>query len=377
MNEHEIVVSEEMDEYAIVFFEALLPVAVVTFSAARLAEIGAALGKRHPNQATTLQLTRQNFRQIMADDEKFAALDVTVYREPAGDTPEPRRRQRLKVPDNTTLPLFVYGFLRPGAPAHEQLRQFRPAAVAAVIQGALYIRDGLPLLDQSHPGQVEGDLLSFAPEEAPAAYERVCRFEPVEHYQWRQVQVDAEGRVAAWTLVGVRPREGSSKADEGRWDASNDPVFREGLDAVARVIKDAGAEREFSAPVRDELDRLFQLHMGYLLLWTGLERYASLRYGVVKDVEKRIKALSREPALRTALSDALVGNQLSDTVYDGDSRPVPLAGPEGPSLAYFREVRHHLVHRGKGLPDANRLRICLMVLHSAFLRFLADQRLRD
>lgn len=79
VNEHHIVVTAEMDEYAIVFFEALLPVSVIVFPVDRLEAIGGELGKRHPNQATTLQLTRVNYRRLLADSESFAALGVRLF----------------------------------------------------------------------------------------------------------------------------------------------------------------------------------------------------------------------------------------------------------------------------------------------------------
>ena len=75
-------VEAEMDEYAIVFFEALLPVTVIVFPARDLASVGAALRKRHPVQATTLQPTRRDHLRILEDTAEFAGLGVRVYRSP-------------------------------------------------------------------------------------------------------------------------------------------------------------------------------------------------------------------------------------------------------------------------------------------------------
>ena len=79
VNEHEIRVTGGMDEYAIVFFEALLPVAVIVFPARGMAAVGHALGKRHPHQDRTLQLTRSNYRAIVMDPSRFASLGVRVF----------------------------------------------------------------------------------------------------------------------------------------------------------------------------------------------------------------------------------------------------------------------------------------------------------
>lgn len=82
INEHHVVVNDEMDEYAIVFYEALLPVAAIVFAARRISGVCEALGKRHPNQETTIQVTRRNFRAIVTEPAKFAPLGVRVYLEP-------------------------------------------------------------------------------------------------------------------------------------------------------------------------------------------------------------------------------------------------------------------------------------------------------
>ena len=79
VNEHHIQVTSEMHDYAIVFFEALLPVTAIVFSCDRLLEIGAALRKKHPNQNTTLQLTRTNYLQLLAERERFAQLGVRLF----------------------------------------------------------------------------------------------------------------------------------------------------------------------------------------------------------------------------------------------------------------------------------------------------------
>jgi hypothetical protein len=79
VNEHHIQITTDMDDYAIVFFEALLPVNAIVFPTDRLEAIGAELGKKHPNQATTLQLTRVNSRRLLAEPDRFAQLGVRTF----------------------------------------------------------------------------------------------------------------------------------------------------------------------------------------------------------------------------------------------------------------------------------------------------------
>lgn len=79
VNEHHVHVTADMDDYAIVFFEALLPVTVIIFPCDRLSEIGRVLGKKHPEQHTTLQLTRVNYRQLVSERDRFAGLGVRLF----------------------------------------------------------------------------------------------------------------------------------------------------------------------------------------------------------------------------------------------------------------------------------------------------------
>lgn len=79
VNEHHVHVTADMDDYAIVFFEALLPVTVIVFACDRLLDIATALRKKHPNQETTLQLTRVNYRQLVVERDRFAELGVRLF----------------------------------------------------------------------------------------------------------------------------------------------------------------------------------------------------------------------------------------------------------------------------------------------------------
>jgi hypothetical protein len=79
VNEHHIRLTDEMEDYAIVFFEALLPVRAIVIAGDRLLEVADALGKRHGETHAVLQLTRRNYLQIVGDPARFAGLGVRVF----------------------------------------------------------------------------------------------------------------------------------------------------------------------------------------------------------------------------------------------------------------------------------------------------------
>ena len=78
VNEHPVDLSGDCDAYALVVIEDFEPRHVLIFRKDCLAEVGAALGKRHPSQDTILQLTRRNYRMIVEQAEPFAGLGVHV-----------------------------------------------------------------------------------------------------------------------------------------------------------------------------------------------------------------------------------------------------------------------------------------------------------
>lgn len=77
VNEHAVEVSR-CDQYALVVFEALDPVAVLMFDSRRLQAVGEALGKRHSDLHRQLLLTERNYRRILAEAAQFAELGVQL-----------------------------------------------------------------------------------------------------------------------------------------------------------------------------------------------------------------------------------------------------------------------------------------------------------
>ena len=70
---------DDPDDFAVVFFEALLPVSAIVFGREQLLGVCTRLKKRHPNQDRTLQLTQANYRQLLAERDAFAPLGVQLF----------------------------------------------------------------------------------------------------------------------------------------------------------------------------------------------------------------------------------------------------------------------------------------------------------
>src|SRR5690606_17525297 len=90
----------------------------------------------------------------------------------------------MELPKNTNLPLFVYGALKLGMPAHGQLCDWIERISPDVVRGELWVRDGLPLLRLNGPVETDGFLLRWKAGCEIKGYEKVCGFEPKSSYQW-------------------------------------------------------------------------------------------------------------------------------------------------------------------------------------------------
>jgi hypothetical protein len=263
----------------------------------------------------------------------------------------------MERPPDIDRPFFTYGIFRPGQLAFFQLRELvinvvDPAAVA----GRLLIRDGLPILDLGGGGHTRGTLLTFLPERAGEAYERVSAMEPDKHYLWSEVKVHG---TPANILVGRSPRKGSVPFESQEWNSWDDPLFTAALEVVEETLE--------SQSFQWDLKPLFRLQMAYLLLWTSIERYVSLRYHLGDKVTEKISYLAGEPAFAKGLVRH-VGERRE--VYRAD-RPADkkVLDPQSPkkALDYYYQIRSNVTHRGKGVVrDHERVEMSLKELLSIF-----------
>ncbi|MBG0565383.1 hypothetical protein [Actinoplanes aureus] len=79
VNEHRVYVIDDVPYYALVIFEAFRVAGVLVFPTARLAVIGAALGKKHPRTDEQLQLTRRTWQTIRDDTAQFHGLGMRIW----------------------------------------------------------------------------------------------------------------------------------------------------------------------------------------------------------------------------------------------------------------------------------------------------------
>jgi hypothetical protein len=244
----------------------------------------------------------------------------------------------MEHPANVDRPFFAYGLFRPGQLAFFQLRELVSKVIEpAQVAGSLLLRDGLPIIDPAGHGYTTGALLVFFSEQAEEAYDRISAMEPDKHYRWQQVQVDG---TCANVLVGRSPAKGSVPCEDEEWNGWDDPLFTAALDVVEEIL----TSQNFTW----DLKPLFRLQMAYLLLWSSIERYVSLRYHLGDKVSQKVSQLAREPAFAEGLRRHVKDRR---AVYRAD-RPGDkiVLDPRLPDKAvgYYYQVRSNITHRGKG-----------------------------
>jgi hypothetical protein len=242
-------------------------------------------------------------------------------------------------PPNVNHPFFAYGIFKPGQLAFFQLKPFVDRMAVAKIRGSLLIRDGMPILETTSRREVRGSLLWFADATAAGeAYDRVSKLEPGNHYRWDESKADG---LTVNVLLGRTPKKGSEPLEQEEWNGWEDPLFTSALDVVQETL-DA---QKTPAP---DAKPLFRLQMAYLLLWSSIERYVSLRYHLGNDVMKKINHLADEPAFASGLMKYVTETRQLYRADQPDQRVV--LKPECPekSLLYYYQMRSNITHRGKG-----------------------------
>ena len=79
INWHHVQFADGVEECALVVFVAMQLKAVFLFSRKTIAETCRLLGKRHPNQDVSLQITKRNYETMLAEPAKFQSLGIGIF----------------------------------------------------------------------------------------------------------------------------------------------------------------------------------------------------------------------------------------------------------------------------------------------------------
>ena len=251
---------------------------------------------------------------------------------------------QLDPPPDTSLPLFVYGALKPGMPAYERIRKFvQNKPEPDHLKGALYVRDGLPLLYLDREGTTHGFLLRWNPGDEAKGYRAICEFEPRKHYKWAEGAMYSGARANA--LIGRFPNKGNPQPlDSQVWHLSDDPAFGKGLPIVREALQEIHDNETWN-----EWQKFFRSQMAYLLLWSILERLSALCCGPGQDPIKRVNQLHELPGIAELVPIYVRRkDRVSDSRDPSESYILSASNPKT-CFQYYYQVRSNLSHRGKSM----------------------------
>lgn len=246
----------------------------------------------------------------------------------------------MNLPD-ISLPFFVYGLFKPNELSYFRIKKFVKATEKVGIPGILKERDGVPLFEQCKGcEEIKGYIIYFDPFIAEEAYDEIMAFEPKKLYKWEVIEIKSQ---MVNVLVGKRMGRGIVSLDHVyEWNGKDDPYFSDALEEVESVLR---SHEEFDWDYKV----LFRLQMAYLLLWTAIERYATLRYSLGEGVNQKISKISEEPIFAESLKHHV--QKPREIFRASDPKTSYKLDPNNPkgALDYYYQVRSNSVHRGKAL----------------------------
>jgi hypothetical protein len=277
----------------------------------------------------------------------------------------------LRPPNNTDLPFFAYGIFKPGELGFLRIKEFVDRSpILCTVPGELWVRDGLPIanLRSGRRSDISGYLIHFKAGRGFNAYARIAELEPEYQYRWSMKKPNGED---AYILAGINSEDGGEPY--GDWDGQNDPLFKTGLQVIEEMWEKNHGET-------GEYEKLFRLEAAYLLLWSAIERYASLRYHLSNRVNFKLEPIITDSAFAEALKKYVVIDKPRSVRSADDPKTVWNLDPKSPhdSFQYYWQIRNNTSHRGKsaGATDHQRLSLSLGELLEIF-RYLLKSAFQE
>lgn len=272
----------------------------------------------------------------------------------------------MDLPEDVSLPFFAYGLFKPDQIAFHKIHDLVSGHESEEIQGVIKERDGIPIYAISNNKRIYGYLIHFKNGNELEAYERISEFEPKAYYYWNNIKT--KNQIECNILSGRSPDKGTEIYEGSNWTGANDPYFSQALHEIKNIIDNNN--RSDLGP--KNLIPFLRLQMAYMLLWTSIERYASMKYYLRDDVNVKIKLMANEDIFKTSL---LKNVNRKHSIVSAKDLKRKILDPTKPqkSLFYYYSIRSNTVHRGKAVfHDYNILKPALIELLAIFEDMIDD-----
>jgi len=299
------------------------------------------------------------------------------------------------LPENTSLPFFAYGLFKWGEFGHNRIKILAKhlGVEEAFAEGmCLLERDGLPLACQkntkdlnkeivdSHHDVIFGDLIEFEDGKGNAAYQLIAEIEPEHQYKWKEIEVmwGTKGfyyknykldpkewagltTIRANVLIAKSPNKGTSLLDNDEWRLEDDPFYSSVIHFAREVIETG----------RDTV----QLQAAYLMVWTAIERIATLRISLKGEPLNKIFKLAKEKTFSDILDVIDFPDELRKVYDTRDLKSrIPEEGNHTKTVRYLYQIRSNISHRGKGgfNRDHELVEHCLLIVVKILKSYVGD-----
>lgn len=277
----------------------------------------------------------------------------------------------LKFRNNPDLPFFAYGIFKPGQLAYSRIEKYvdDDKTYGTEIHYKMLLRDGVPLIEDNECEDyiTKGSLIYFKQGTGRDAYEIISNTQLKALYDWREIKVDGK---KSNVLIGLSTERGIANDNEEiihNFKGEEDPFFYQAIQLIEKNLEREKKEMHWSS-----FDDFFTLQMNYMLLWSAIERYASLKYDVSKD--KKVEfAKDNFDIIKTVLRGCVNKKR---RVYNSETLWCNELNPNDPigAMFYYYTIRFNVVHKGKFLQsrDYDLLKTSLKELFEVFIAVLDD-----
>ena len=243
----------------------------------------------------------------------------------------------MELPKNIELPFFSYGIFKPGELGYLSIQDLVQSTEWASVKGNLMIRDGLPLAFLEGNRNIQGYIVRLKKHSNKEAYQRIVDIEPKYQYRWDTIKI-GENFGEANILAGKQPQRGSVDSDEAFFNGRQDPLFNEGFELIEETISNYD----------DGFKAFLKLQTSYLLLWSIIERYVTIRYNIGSTkINLKIMFLSQDEYFCSQLKSTVNRTDKIFSAHEPDDKiNLDTKNPKS-CINYYYQMRSNITHRGK------------------------------
>lgn len=245
----------------------------------------------------------------------------------------------LNLPRNRNLPFCAYGIFKPGQLAYSKIKKYVEKSTYCKINYKLLLRDGVPLITPSERlenNQSKAYLIYFKEGCENKAYKIISNTTSNKLYSWKQIKVND---IKVNVLMGKNPEDGINRHSNIRdFDGREDPLFKDALELIENNLKKQNS--------KGSIEDFFTLQMNYMLLWSVIERFSTLKYNC-KGKGANNTNFSKEPTFKEGL-EKYVKNS-GRKVYSSEdltNHELDVNNPRE-AIRYYYTLRCNMVHKGK------------------------------